>query len=297
MSVEDFIINVFCFVASEIQKVPGSSCLRSRGFPPKLSDEEVITIEVVGEFLGLDADTSIWRYFKTHFQDWFPGLGSRSNYSKQSANLWYVKQNIQTSLSQNSGAVSDILHMADGFPIPVCHFRRANFSRIFSDSATFGYCASKKETYYGFKGNLVINSEGIITCITVAPAHFDERESLWEVIGNIKGLLIADKGLIGDDYKNQIRHETGVNLQTPIRNNMKDKRGKDASSWLTSTRRLVETVIGQLVERFNIEKVRARDCWHLTNRISRKILAHTIAACINKSHGLPTLCFDRLAKP
>ena len=46
---------------------------------------------------------------------------------------------------------------------------------------------------------------------------------------------------------------------------------------LLSARRLVETVIGQLGERFNIEKVRARDLWHLANRFVRKLLAHTMA--------------------
>ncbi|EKF05809.1 hypothetical protein FDUTEX481_00667 [Tolypothrix sp. PCC 7601] len=37
-------------------------------------------------------------------------------------------------------------------------------------------------------------------------------------------------------------------------------------------RRLIETVIGQLVERFHIEKIRARDMWHLTSRLNRKII-------------------------
>jgi hypothetical protein len=41
-------------------------------------------------------------------------------------------------------------------------------------------------------------------------------------------------------------------------------------------RRLVETVIGQLSEQFHIEKVRARDLWHLTSRSARKILSHTV---------------------
>ena len=38
----------------------------------------------------------------------------------------------------------------------------------------------------------------------------------------------------------------------------------------------VPTVVGQLTERFKQEKVRARDLWHLTNRVTRKIMAHTI---------------------
>ena len=39
------------------------------------------------------------------------------------------------------------VHLVDGFPVPVCHFRRAHFSQVFRGEATFGYCASKTQTY------------------------------------------------------------------------------------------------------------------------------------------------------
>lgn len=294
MSVEDFIITVYCLIDVELKKITQVKRLRSRGFAPKLSDVEVITMDIVGEFLGKDTDAGIWRYFKNHWQAWFPGLGSRTTYVKQSANLWCMKQAIQNALAKSSGALSDRLHMADGLPMPVCHFKRAGFSSIFKDCAAYGYCASKSETYYGFKGNLVISSEGIITSITVAPANVDERESLWDIVNNISGLLIADKGLIGEDYQQQIRKHTHVDLQTPTRSNMTDSRGKHCNRWITSTRRLVETVIGQLAEQFHIEKIRARDVWHLTSRIGRKILAHTVGVVINKMIGNPPLQFEQL---
>lgn len=152
----------------------------------------------------------------------------------------------------------------------------------------------KRKHIYGFKGNLCVSSEGIITGITVTPAHIDERESLYEVVPGIEGLLLADKGLIGQDYQQDFRLETGINLQTPRRGNMTDSRGKDANRWIISTRRLVETVIGQLTERFHIEKVRARDCWHLTKRIARKVLAHTVGAVICKSQGYSAIQFEKL---
>ena len=110
----------------------------------------------------------------------------------------------------------------------------------------------------------------------------------------IRGLLIADKGLIGEDYQAQIREHTKVNLQTPLRSNMNDPRGKHFNRWLTSTRQLVETVIGQLAQQFHIEKVRARDLWHLTNRIGRRVLAHTIGIMVNKMLGNPPLQFECL---
>lgn len=294
MSIENFIITVYCLVDVELKKIIKKDPLRRRGMTPKLSDSEVITMDIVGEFLGKDTDTGIWRYFKEHWLEWFPGLGSRVNYAKQSANLWRIKQEIQAAFAEQSGALVDRLHMADGLPMPVCHFKRAGFSSIYKGIATYGYCASKSETYYGFKGNLAISSEGIITGITVTPANIDERESLWDIVGNIHGLLIADKGLIGEDYQSQIRAYTNVNLQTPTRSNMTDSRGKDCNRWITSTRRLVETVIGQLSEHFHIEKVRARDLWHLTNRVGRKILSHTVGVIINKLLGNPPLQFERL---
>lgn len=62
MPVEDFIIYVYCCV-DDIYQTLVNQPLRSRGFMPKLSDSEVITMEIVGEFMGKDQDKGIWRYF------------------------------------------------------------------------------------------------------------------------------------------------------------------------------------------------------------------------------------------
>lgn len=294
MSIENFIINVYCLVDEMQKNIVNGIKLRKRGFMPKLSDSEMITMQITSEFLGIDTDKGAWKYFEQHWKHWFPTLGSRSNYAKHAANLWIITQQLQKILATQLGAFADTLHMADGFPIPVCHFKRAYFSKLFSGEAAYGYCASKEEKYYGFKGNLVINSEGIITAVTATAANIDERESLWELLDNLKGMLIADKGLIGEAYRDELKRCTGIDLQTAVRSNMKESRNEKFLSWLKSTRRLVETVIGQLTDRFNIEKVRARKLWYFTHRIARKILAHTVAVCINKKNGNPPLQFELL---
>ena len=296
MSMEDFIITIYCLIDELLKNMPNRDKLRQRGFSPSLSDAEMITMEIVAEFQGIDTDKGALEYFCNHWRFLFPAIGSRSNFAKQAANLWVIKQTIQKMLAAQLGAFNDPLHLADGFPMPVCHFRRANFSQVFAGEAAYGYCASKGETYYGFKGNILINSEGIITDITVTQAHIDERESLWDLVDGIHGTIIADKGLIGADYKNELYQHTGIDLQTAVRSNMEEKRSKQFIKWLVSTRRLVETAIGQLTDRFNIEKVRARKLWYLTNRIARKVLAHTICACINKKIGNPPLQFELLIK-
>jgi hypothetical protein len=58
----------------------------------------------------------------------------------------------------------------------------------------------------------------------------------------------------------------------------------------------VETVTGQLTKRFHIEKVRARDTWHLANRLIRKLLAQIIGCFLGKLTGNPTLLFESLVE-
>ena len=59
MPLKDFIITVFCWVEAHLDSLIGDHPRRQRGFAPKLTDSEVITMEVIGEFLGIDTDVGI----------------------------------------------------------------------------------------------------------------------------------------------------------------------------------------------------------------------------------------------
>lgn len=293
LSIESFIIIVYCYVHDFFNELNGGQKIRRRGCSPSLTDTEVITMEIVGEYLGIDTDKGIWEYFCRHWSHLFPNIGSRPNFARQSANIWYWKQRLQQKFAKQLGANDDNIYIVDGLPMPVCHFKRAFFSKNFYGEAAYGYCASKGEKYYGFKGHLSINFSGVISGFTLTPANVGEREALWDLVPEISGLLLADKGYIGKNLKVDLA-SVGVDLQTPFRANMKDKRDPDVVKMFTTVRRRVETVIGQLCDRFNIEKVRAKDTWHLISRTTRKLLSHTVAAFINVIHGREPLQFDGL---
>lgn len=293
LSIEEFIVTVFCYTDDYLKEISNGQKIRSRGFAPSLSDSEIITMEIVAEFLGIDTDKGIWEYFKRHWLHLFPGIKSRTTFLRQAANLWYWKQKLLKKFAKRLGAYDDNVHLIDGLPMPVCHFKRAFFSKLFDGYAAYGYCASKDEKYYGFKGHLIVSLDGITTSFNATPANVDEREAMLEMVSDIKGLIIGDKGYICHELKNNL-HPMGINLQTPLRSNMEDDRSPRVVRLMTSIRRRVETVIGQLTERFNIEKVRARDLWHLTARTTRKLLSHTVAVFINRLHGREPLHFDGL---
>jgi hypothetical protein len=126
----NFIIWVYCWVDENITEILGDTKIRKRGFEPALSDIEVITMEIVGEFISFDTDKWIWKYFKTHWQSWFPKLSSRSSFAKQVANLWHVKHLLQARLSSRYKG-NTVCHIVDGFPITTAHFKRAKKSLNF----------------------------------------------------------------------------------------------------------------------------------------------------------------------
>ena len=143
--------------------------------------------------------------------------------------------------------------------MPVCHAARANRSRLLDTVTVWGYCAARDGHYYGLKGHVMIHRDGYITACPVAPANVDERELLAEAADRAKGLLIRDKGYIGVAWVDAVA-ATGIDLQTPLRDNMADARPAWAVRQLLKVRKKVETV---LTEQFSFTEIKAHDIWHL----------------------------------
>jgi hypothetical protein len=101
---------MICIIDDELEKMLNGKELRQRGRYPILTDSEVITIEIVGEFLGKDCDKLIWEYFKNQ------RIPDRSNFARQAANLHEIKHMLQERLAITLGGIADSLHMIDGLP-------------------------------------------------------------------------------------------------------------------------------------------------------------------------------------
>jgi hypothetical protein len=93
MDLSTFIVSVFCLIDDRIKDL---GRLRERGPAPTLCDSEVLTIEVVGEFLGIDEDTELFAYFRRHYAHFFPNLLGvhRTTFTRQAANLWKIKERL-----------------------------------------------------------------------------------------------------------------------------------------------------------------------------------------------------------
>jgi hypothetical protein len=139
------------------------------------------------------------------------------------------------------------------------------------EDAAFGHCAAKQMTFWGFKGYPLMRMDGAIAAFWSMPANEDERSVLEYVLGKVRGLMLGDKGFQLKEYR---RHELaahGLHLLVPARKNMKKIMSEAAENKLKNLRRRIETAIGQLCERYNLNRIKARTPLAFFNAIFRKI--------------------------
>jgi hypothetical protein len=292
MTPQELLLVVFCTVDDEL-KALGTGRLRRRGPDPELADSEVIAIEIVGEFWGLDADREIYRHFRAYHAREFPALAriDRTTFVRQAANLWRVKQLIQRHLAERLTA-GTWSWLVDSLPIEACRFARATFCSRFAGAADYGYDHLVKRTFYGFRLHLRTSREGVILAYELAPARADGRAVLPRLDVPAGTVGLGDRGYWDPALRDRLAGR-GIDFRAPYQHKSKDP-DRRGSAKLAAVRYRIETVNGQLAERYRIKRTRARDLWHLCHRIIRKVLSHTVMIWAAVSHRIPPLTFDRL---
>ena len=81
---------------------------------------------------------------------------------------------------------------------------------------------------------------------------------------------------------------SGLVLAAPFRHTTYDP-NPQRSAMLGTRRWRIASTFAQLVERYQLKQVWARDLWHVGNRLVRTVLSHTIAMHLNAAQGNPPL--------
>jgi Transposase DDE domain len=292
VTLDDYIVTVFCLIDDHLTALQLDH-VRQRGFAPQLYDSEVLTIEVVGEFLGFDQDAQLFWYFRQHHADAFPALRQvhRTTFLRQAANLWAVKQRLQHHLAGRLTAGDPLWHV-ESMPVHACQFARAPYCQRFAGAAALGKDHVIRQTFYGFRLHLRTSRDGIIEAAVLAPANVAETEVLWELVPPGGSVGIGDRNYWSPALTEELARG-GIRLLAPYKNKKRDPQPQRSRA-LRSLHWLIETVNGQLAERFHAKRTWAKDLWHLCSRVLRKILSHTVAAWINVSRRHRPLDFASL---
>lgn len=298
------IIAVYCRVDDAVKQLLPQlpqGRLRQSGPRPVLSESEVLTIEVMGLFLGHAGDKATFDLFRRHHRALFPALSQvhRTTYIRQSANLWRLKEQVWQHLV-NQMPHHPHLHFLDSIPLPVCRFARATFCRrfecedAFGLQATYGYDHVARQTFYGFRLHLQVSFPGVVRRIVLTPAHVADVAATPDLMTGVEGVVIGDRNYHSPALQEELKTSAPkARLLTPPKKKTPQE-DKSRSALLSRLRYRIETVLSQWCGRLQLKAVHARDTWHLSNRLLRAVLCHTLCILLAHQHGFKPLQFAKL---
>lgn len=256
--------------------VPKSVSKRKNKDKAKMSDAEIITVYLLIQCLGKSIDKG-YNFLKINFPNLVNYIES-SRFNRLVNSLMTVIRAIRRHFMKFQHSIYKIV---DSFPLTTSKFGRAFFSKLFKGIASYGYCASKKEKYYGFKVHAVIDLDGNPYDYVLTSANVDDREPVFELADLVDiDVLFGDKGYVGK-FIEELRREKGIKLYALKRSNCKNPLPKEFRNQISHLRRRIESTFNQLNEHFDIERVRSKSILGLQASLEIRFLCFNIITYLN----------------
>jgi hypothetical protein len=286
MPTEAFLTTLYTIVDDWYQQHGPLLLAGKVGRKPLFSDSEVMTLSLAQHWLGIPDEREFLRCVRNNHLPLFPRLIDQSQFNRRARNLCWLIHRMRQHLVAQMGIARSPCQLIDGTPIQVRHWRRFGQGHLLLPEAALGFCAAKKETYYGFRLLALTTLDGIIVDWDLFAANADEREGALEVLENGRDLsVLGDKGFLDQRRQSVLREEQGLLLLTPKRKNQHQQNRPAWDRLMNRTRRLIETAFAQAKGTFGLEKPGARTVWGILSRVIAKITGLTIAAMHNREQG------------
>ena len=164
------------------------------------------------------------------------------------------------------------ISFVDSTPLKVCHNKRIPRHRVFEGLAERG--KTSMGWFFGFKLHLVVNDRGELLSFALTPGNVDDRKPVPEMARGLFGKLFGDRGYISQKLFDQLM-ETGLQLITSIRRNMKGRLMLLEDKLMLRKRSIIETINDQLKNISQIEHTRHRS----VDNFFVNVVAGLIAYC------------------
>lgn len=246
---------------------------------PKLSDIELIAIDLTSEFLGIDSERDLFRKLPADLTSRI----DRSVYNRRKRRLFYYRDLLRREIAHSIS--SQDYYIVDSMPLEVCKLSRSTRSLIckenYETAPDKGYCASQSSNYYGYKLHAVCTIDGVFTDFDLSQASIHDIHYLKDIKQLYHNCtILGDKGYLSIDYQRDLFSTNQIRLEVPMRKNQHDY--KPQAYIFRKSRKRIETLFSQLCDQFMIRRNYAKSFDGFKNRILSKIMALTVVQFINK---------------
>src|SRR5712691_7801329 len=177
------------------------------GAKPCFSDSEVITLSLAQHWCGFQKEREWLRFIHQNYRPLFPRLLSQSEFNRRARNLCWLINALRQWVLKQLDAYAAEYRLIDSTPIHVRHWRRYGPTHLMLPDAEGGYCAAKKETFYGYRLVCLTTLEGVITDCELIPAAADEREAAIDLLAGYRNRkVLGDKGFL-DQFRQALLTE------------------------------------------------------------------------------------------
>ncbi len=164
----------------------------------------------------------------------------------------------------------------DSMPVPVCRRARAGRCRKLHGKAFCGYCAAKREHFFGWRLHLVCTTSGVPVAFDLLPGGLHDLTPVHELTYGLPAgaTVYADKAYNAGADEASILADTGVRLVPLRRANMAPNLWVDKLA-LRTYRRRIEALYSQL-EAMGSQRLHARTNPGLELKLHASLLAATM---------------------
>jgi hypothetical protein len=297
ITITDLLTTIFVLVDDWYQE-HGKQFLHGKvGAKPEFTDSEVITLLLAMDFIPFPSETQFLGFIRANYLGLFPKLLDQSQFNRRARNLRLIVEQLRRSWLSELGASQQMCFLLDTKPVPVVGVKRSNRRSDFAGSASYGHCASRSMTYFGYKLVALTTLDGVLVAYDLVPAHTDEREAAEVVLDYLHGCqIIGDKGFVGNFWQSLIRDQTGNCVWTPKRSNQHCQNPREFDRWLNSVRERIEGVFHELTNTGrNLEKLLAKTVVGLATRVIAKVTSHALRHLLRIRFGIKVLTFETTA--
>ena len=266
----------------------------------RFTEGELLTVSIVAELVGLDAETRGLTYPRRNHPALFPRLPERARYNRRRRQLAEATTRIRGAIMERLWRVLEQegrdLGVIDSVPVPVVGFHHARHDHRWYGEAAYGRVASKKQTGYGFKLHLLISQCGLILDFALAAANHADGALAEQLLIDKAGLtVLGDTGDIDDPLHQRLAARNALTVLTPRRRSQREQLPEALTRAISQARQIIGTVNGQLVDQCALQRNRAKSLGGLATRLHAKLAAHTLGLYLNYRLGRPLLALKALA--
>ena len=258
------------------------------GFPPRLTDAELVTLAVLQALTGHTSEARWLRFAGRRLRHLFPYLLAQPGYNKRLRRLTATIGWLIRALGRDTSIFTDDVWVVDSTPIECARSRETVERSDLAGFAEYGYCASHSRFFWGLRLHLICTLHGLPVGFALTGAKADEREVLDQILADpaiatltTGQVILGDKNYYGRHFETGLA-DAGIHLLRPAR---KGEPARAGSQFFKPLRQVIESIFDTFKGQLDLEQHGGRTIAGVIVRVWQRLLALTATIWHNDRTG------------